>query len=152
MLLAHYLGLLHESERALGDGFREVAAAHADEVDVFHLASRLAEECDAHVARLAPIVERYGEDTDDDEPERLHRVLFDGPRRGPLALLRDLHDLYLLAAECDVAWTLVGQAAKGLRDEDLLDVVTSCEGETAIHLKWLLSRMKVAAPQALVVA
>jgi hypothetical protein len=152
MHLAHYLGLLHESESALADAFREVAGAHEDEVDVFHLANRLAEECDAHVAKLAPIVSRYGEETDDDEPERLHRVLFDGPREGPLALLRDLHDLYLLAAECDVAWTLVGQAAKGLRDEDLLDVVTSCEGETKIHLKWLLGRMKVAAPQALVVA
>jgi hypothetical protein len=31
-------------------------------------------------------------------------------RRG---LLRDLRDLYLMAAECAIAWTLVGQAARG---------------------------------------
>jgi hypothetical protein len=152
MLLPHYLGMLRESDRALGEAFRQVAEAHGDEVDVFHLAHKLALECDAHVARLDPVVTRYGEACDDDEPERLHRVLFDGPRTGPLALLRDLHDLYLLAAECDVAWTLVGQAARGLRDEELLAVVEACEGETAMHLKWLLGRMKVAAPQALVVA
>jgi hypothetical protein len=152
MLLPHYLAMLRESDSALGAAFREVAQAHRDEVDVFHIANRLAEECDGHVARLDPVIARYGEERDDDEPERLHRMLFEGPRSGPLALLRDLHDLYLLAAECDVAWTLVGQAAQGLRDEELLGVVSSCEGETKIHLKWLLGRMKVAAPQALVVA
>jgi hypothetical protein len=46
----------------------------------------------------------------------------------------------------------VGQAAQGARDEGLLEVVHSCEQETAIHLKWLSTRMKAAAPQALVVA
>ena len=69
-----------------------------------------------------------------------------------MGLLRDLHDLYLMACECDMAWTLVGQAAQGLRDQDLLEVVQACEGETAIQLKWLRTRMKQAAPQALVVA
>ncbi len=38
------------------------------------------------------------------------------------------------------------------RDRELLDVVARCEGETAIQLKWLRTRMKQAAPQALVVA
>jgi hypothetical protein len=57
-----------------------------------------------------------------------------------------------MACECDMAWTLVGQAAQGLRDQDLLEVVQGCESETAIQLKWLRTRMKQAAPQALVVA
>lgn len=57
-----------------------------------------------------------------------------------------------MAAECDICWTVVGQAAYGARDEDLLAVVKSCEQETAIQLKWLRTRMKQAAPQALVVA
>ncbi len=39
-----------------------------------------------------------------------------------------------------------------MRDRELLDVVQGCEGETAIQLKWLETRMKQAAPQALVVA
>jgi hypothetical protein len=51
-----------------------------------------------------------------------------------------------------MAWTLVGQAAQGARDTDLLDVVQTAEGETATQLKWLKSRLKEAAPQALVVA
>jgi hypothetical protein len=151
MHLAHYLGLLHRSQEELGKAFREVGEAHRDEHDVFHQCSRLARQCDGHAEALAPFAERYGEDAPA-EPERLHSTLFEGTREGPLGLLRDLHDLYLMATECDMAWTLVGQAAQGARDTDLLEVVQGCEGETAIQLKWLKGRMKEAAPQILVVA
>ena len=151
MQLAHYLGLLHRAQTELAAAFREVRQAHADEHDVYHLCGRLAEQCDAHAEQLEPFVERYGEEAAD-EPERLHSELFAGPRSGGLALLRDLHDLYLMASQCDVAWTLIGQAAQGVRDDELFQVVQRCEGETANQLQWLLTRMKQAAPQALVVA
>ena len=151
MHLAHYLGLLHRAQLNLAAAFREVGGAHADEADVRHQCARLAAQCDDHAARLEPFADRYGEDAPD-EPDRLHSELFRGTRSGGLGLLRDLHDLYLMATECDVAWTLVGQAAQGARDAELLDTVARCEGETAIQLKWLRTRMKEAAPQALVVA
>jgi hypothetical protein len=151
MQVAHYLGLLHRAEVNLAQAFREVAAGHADEADVHHLATKLARQCDVHAERLAPFVERYGEDAPQ-EPDRLHSEIFRGTRTGGLGLLRDLQDLYLMGAECDMAWTLLGQAAQGLRDGALLEVVTSCEGETAMQMKWLRTRMKQAAPQALVVA
>ncbi len=151
MHVAHYLGLLHRAQTELAAAFREVSTAHDAEVDVHHLSKTLAAQCDTHAEKLRPFVERYGEDAPD-EPERLHSDLFDGARSGGLGLLRDLQDLYLMAAECDIAWTLLGQAARGLRDEELLDVVEGCEGETAIQLKWLRTRLKSAAPQALVVA
>jgi len=57
-----------------------------------------------------------------------------------------------MATECDISWTVVGQAAQGARDHELLSVVRDGEGNTAIQLKWLKTRMKDAAPQALVVA
>jgi hypothetical protein len=57
-----------------------------------------------------------------------------------------------MACECDIAWTLVGQAARGARDRELVELVEGCEDETALALKWLATRMKVAAPQALVVS
>jgi hypothetical protein len=149
--LAHYLGLLHRAQVELAAAFREVGDAHVDEADVFHLTRKLAAECDRHAEKLQPFAERYGEDAPS-EPERLHSELFKGSRTGGLGLLRDLHDLYLMATECDISWTLVGQAAQGARDRELLAVVRECEGETAIQLKWLKTRMKAAAPQALVVA
>ncbi|MFV2112972.1 hypothetical protein ACFHW0_11640 [Micromonospora sp. LOL_025] len=151
MHLAHYLGLLHRAQVNLGDAFRQVADAHAEEPDIEHLCQQQAKRCEAHAEQLQPFAARYSEDAPT-EPDRLHSQLFTGTRSGGLGLLRDLHDLYLMAAECDIAWTVVGQAAYGARDEDLLAVVRRCEGETSIQLKWLRTRMKAAAPQALVVA
>jgi hypothetical protein len=149
--LAHYLGLLHKAQGNLAAAFREVAEGHRDEADVFHICQTLARECDRHAEELEPFVDRYGEAAPD-EPDRLHSEIFHGARFGGLGLLRDLQDLYLMAAECDIAWTLVGQAAQGLRDDGLLAVVRTNEKETAVQLKWLRTRMKQAAPQALVVA
>jgi hypothetical protein len=151
VLLAHYLGLLHRGELELGKALREIAEAHAEEADVHTICLKLAGDCDSHAEQLEPFARRYGEEAED-EPERLHSELFRGTRSGGLGLLRDLHDLYLMACECDMAWKLVGQAAQGARDADLLQVVQSCESETAMTLKWLTTRMKQAAPQALVVS
>jgi hypothetical protein len=151
MHLAHYLALLHRSQLQLGDAFRTVADSHADEHDVHAMCEKLATQCDHHAERLKPFADRYAEEARD-APDRLHNDLFAGPRDGPLGLLRDLHDLYLMACECDIVWTLVAQAAQGARDDELLQVVRRCEGETAAQAKWVRGRMKEAAPQALVVA
>ena len=151
MHLASYLELLHLAEGRLTRAFAEVAGAHGDEPDVAVLCRRFAGQSTDHADALAPHVERYGEDKPE-EPERLHGELFGGTRSGGLGLLRDLHDLYLMATECELTWALVGQAAQGARDADLLEVVERCRGEVAVQLKWLRTRMKQAAPQALVVA
>jgi hypothetical protein len=149
--LPHYLGLLHRAECTLANAFHEVGDAHRDEPDVELACQRFAGQCERHAAELHPCAERYGEEPDD-EPERLHSDLLGGSRSGPLALVRDLHDLFLMATECDISWTMVGQAARGLRDEELLGVVRGCEGDTVAQLSWLRTRLKSASPQALVVA
>ncbi len=151
MHLAHYLGLLHRAELALAAAYEETARGHAAEADVHHLLPQFAAACRRHAELLLPHVERYGEDAPE-EPERLHSEIFRGNRPGGLGLLRDLQDLLLMATEADVAWSLIGQAAQGLRDAELKAVVDPCDAETAVQLKWLRGHMKVAAPQALVVA
>jgi hypothetical protein len=151
MHLAHYLGFLHKSQVDLAKAFREVAEGHAEEAAVFYGAEKLARQCDSHAEKLEPFAKRYGEDAPE-EPNRLHSELFDGTREGPIGLLRDLHDLYLMAAEVDMAWTLIAQAAQGARDPELLEVVQGSEKETATQMDWLRTQMKIAAPQALVVA
>jgi hypothetical protein len=150
MNLAHYLGLLHRAEVALADAFRDVSEHHGDEPDVVHGCERFARQCDRHAGLLRPFADRYGEEADD-EPDRLHSDIFTGTRQGGLGLLRDLHDLYLMATESDISWTIIGQAAQGARDDQLGDVVATCERETSTQLAWLRTRMKSAAPQALVV-
>ncbi|MFI5889998.1 hypothetical protein ACIA5D_07735 [Actinoplanes sp. NPDC051513] len=151
MHLAHYLGLLHRAQNTLADAFREVAAAHSEEADVVSICTQQAQRCDERASALRPFASRYAEDAPD-EPERLHSTLFRGARSGGLGLLRDLQDLYLMAAECDICWTLVRQAAQGLRDTDLVAVVDESAADTSVQLAWLRTRMKAAAPQALVVA
>jgi hypothetical protein len=151
MHLAHYLGFAHRSEVELGKAFREVAESHAEEAAVFHVAQRLAGECEEHAERLQPFADRYGEEAPE-EPERLHSDLFAGAREGPLGLLRDLHDLYVMGAEVDMSWTVIAQAAQGARDSELLEAVQACEKQTATQMDWLRTQMKLAAPQALVVA
>ncbi len=151
MHLATYLGLLHTGEQTLGASLRQVADGHVGESDVHHQLSMLATWCDAHADALAPLVDRYGEHPGG-EPERLHAVGLSETRTGGLGLLRDLHDLYVLASYVDVAWTLVGQAAQGARDQEAVAVVRRCESETSRQLDLLRTRMSQAAPQALLVA
>ncbi|QIN77605.1 hypothetical protein GBA65_02760 [Rubrobacter marinus] len=151
MHLANYLGYLHKAETNLAEGLRKVGEAHAADTDIYHTADTLAKQCEAHAEALAPFLDRYGEEAPT-EPDRLFHQLFDETRQGGLGLLRDLHDLYLMANACDIAWTMIGQAAQGARDVELLDTVTACERQTAIQIKWLKTRMKQAAPQALLAA
>jgi hypothetical protein len=96
-------------------------------------------------------VQRYDEHRED-EPERLLADELGETRSGGVGLLRDLQDLYTLASFVDITWTVVGQAGQGLRDPELLDVVAACEGETGRQLLWLKTRIKQAAPQALIAA
>ena len=151
MLLAHYLGLVHRSEGELARAYREVAERHADEPDVYAMCQLLAKQCDEHVCALGPFVDRYGEEEQSD-PQDLHSDLFDEPHDGSLGFLRDLHDLYLMASEADISWTVIGQAAQGARDQSLLETVRDCEANTATQLKWLKTRIKQSAPQTLLVA
>jgi hypothetical protein len=149
--LAHYLALLHQAQCRLADAFDAVADEHAEETELVHTGRKLAQECRTHAERLLPAAQRYGEDAGD-APDDLHSDLFHGPRPGAFGVLRDLHDLYLMTAECDVVWTLVGQGAQGARDEDLLATVTACERETVIQMKWCQTQLRQRAPQVLVVA
>lgn len=150
MHLANYLGYLCQTELNLADGYRKVGEAHAQEADVYYVTHTLAKQCESHAEKLKPFVERYGEEQPE-EPEQLYHQFFDQTRSGSLGLLRDMQDLYLVASACDISWTMIGQAAQGLRDRELLEVVNSCEGETYNQLKWIRTRMKVAAPQTLIV-
>jgi hypothetical protein len=151
MHLANYLDLVHRAELALANAYREVADAHGDEPDIKSLCHKLASECDRHAAKLKPFVDRYSEEAPE-KPERLHSDLFGGTREGGLGLLRDLHDLYLMATEVDISWIVIKQAAQGARDRDLIQTVNDCDKETEIQLRWLETRIKQAAPEALLVA
>lgn len=149
--LTTYIGLADHSEKTLAESFRAVAEGHAHVADVFHTCQMLAGWSEDNRQALAPIIDRYGE-ADVDEPERLHAAGLAEAREGEIGLLRDLQDLHVLASLVQTTWTVIAQGAQGLRDRDLLDVAHRANDQTSRQLTWLNTRMKTAAPQALIVA
>jgi hypothetical protein len=151
MHLDEYLGMLHKAQTELAEAFATVAEHHKDEPDLAWVCTYLGGRARAHVDELGRFVRKYGEKSDE-EVARLYEALFKGPRSGGAGLLRDLQDLYLLASLCQITWTVVSQAALGLRDRELDELAKRARADTKQATSWLLTRMKVAAPQALIVA
>jgi len=151
MHLGNYLGLLESSEKQLADAFEHVSKKHRDEPDIEQMCAKLSAWSREHRDQVRPFVEMYSEDKSK-EPKDLRRALFSEQRSGSLALLRDLHDLWLLTQEVQLCWTVIHQAALGLRDEDLKATHAYCNARTRRQAEWLLGRIKQAAPQALLVA
>jgi len=151
MHVGNYLQLLHSSEQQLIDALRIVANHHGDEPDIFQTCQLVASWSQEVIAALKPFLDRYGTEKND-EPERLTQILFAGTRTGSLALLRDLHDLWLLASEVKLTLSVLEQAAKALRDRELDAFCVEYGGQTKRQVDWLQHRIRQAAPQALVVA
>ena len=151
MHLGNYLGLLESSEKQLTNAFEHVSKKHKDEPDIEQMCQKLSAWSREHRGRVMPFVEKYSEDKSA-EPKDLRRDLFSEKRRGSLALLRDLHDLWLLTQEVQLCWTVIHQAALGLRDEDLKATYDHCQPRTKRQTEWLLGCIKQAAPQTLLVA
>jgi len=149
--VGNYLGLAHGSEERLVDAMMQVAEHHRDEPDIYETCQLLASWSGKHLEHLGPLVQKYGEQKDP-EPDNMEKALFHGPRQGSLALLRDLHDLWLLSQQVQLCWTVLEQAAQALRDEELERVCQECSKETKRQTAFFLTRIKQAAPQALVVA
>jgi hypothetical protein len=151
MLLPHYLGLLENSEKQLTEAFENVSKKHKDEPDIEQICKKLSAWSREHHGRAQCFVQKYSEDKEG-EPAKLKRDLFAEKRSSSLALLRDLHDLWLLTQEVELCWIVIRQAALGLRDEELKACYEFCNARTKRQAEWLLSRIKQAAPQILLVA
>jgi hypothetical protein len=148
--IANYLAIAGESEHHLARAFDTVAEHHGHEPDVSQACRLLASWSRRNREALAPLIERYGE-TRESEPDALHHALFHGPRSGGLGLVRDLHDLWLLAQEVRLAYELLTQAARALRDEDMESILKGTSSHTSRQADWLRARLDQAAPQALAV-
>ena len=58
----------------------------------------------------------------------------------------------MLASLVQTTWMVIAQGAQGLRDPELLQLAQDAGAQTARQITWLDTRIKVAAPQALIVA
>jgi len=150
---------VHEAEVELADEYRKIGERHAADHDVFHICTTLAKQCEAHAGRIRDITDRLGDNELPDEGHEsfLHELVATMRRKtsaalgrsdktGPL-LLRDLRHLYVLASDCDIAWTIVGQGAKAAREMEVVELFSHCCEEIVGQMRWLKTRIKAAAPQ-----
>ena len=151
MHLATYIGLLEEGSTTLADSYTVLAEGHPEEPEVVAQATRFRAQCLEHAQRLGPARERYG-DHPAPPPDRLHLAGLEEARSGGLGLLRDLHEVYDFASHLQIAWTIVGQAAQGNEDEDLIAIAGNCRGQIALQAAWLTTQVKTASAQVLLVA
>jgi hypothetical protein len=151
MHIGTYLELVHKGQQDIVKAFHMVADKHGDEPDIEGTCKLCASWSEGLVEKIKPFAVRYPEHKDD-EPDRLLSEFFKKKRTGALALLRDLHGVWLMANEGEVAAILLRQAAAGLHDEELIAVCDEIEKTSKRQISWLLTRMKSAAPQALIAA
>lgn len=151
MHIGKYIDLVHRTEEDLVDAFKLVSKAHSDEVDVEQTCVLLSSWSKKLADELEPIAKLYKKEGDK-EPDRLTKTLLKKARKGSMALLRDLHDLYLIVSEVLVCCTILKQGGTALEDEELVSVCEEIERQTTRQSSWLMTRMKSAAPQTLIVA
>ena len=151
MKLDRALGRLHVSEAELAAELRRLAERHAVENDVYHRGHSLAALSAERTERLRPFTERYGAlAPGSDGPallgidEPLGRVEAAG-----MLLLDDLRKTYLKAQQVEIDWAILLQAAKAVRDGELVGVIGSCQEEAEHAAAWLRTRIKESAAQVL---
>ena len=161
MRLDKAIAQLHQSEKDLADKYGRVADRHAVEHDVSHMCHLLASQFESHAERLGPFAERYGGKLREAEAPELWEsfmgmvrrknaeLLGRSPKTG-LLLLRDLRQLYLMAAEAEINWWMVRQGAMAARDSELAELFQTCHEETWNQLKWIKTKVKEASAQVLV--
>jgi ferredoxin-nitrate reductase len=148
--VAEYLGLLKKSEEQIAEAFGWVAEHHRDEPDIFEICQRFKTTSRVHAEAIERFTSVYGE-ASDHEASRVKKALFQGPRSGGFGLVRDLHDLFMLTTEAHLGWMILLQTAQALRDKEFISACTKLGGEADGQRSWLQTRIKQAAPQALLV-
>jgi ferredoxin-nitrate reductase len=148
--IADYIGLLDKSEKRLVRAFKQMRHTHPDEPDVASLCKLFESWSSEAEGMLAPYIVRYGKRREG-EPERLDKALLVQRKQGGFGMLRDFHDMWLLVNESMMSLNVLEQAARALRDDELLQVLKRMQDRNERQLVWLKTRINQAAPQVLAV-
>jgi hypothetical protein len=148
-----------DAESDLAAEHRKVGERHAADHDVFHICTTLAEQCDERRGRIRAVAAAAGEPLP--QPDRhptghswiaaIRRAAAEATGRTDIVapmLLDDLRQLFLFAADCEIAWTIVGQGAKAAREQEVVALFSECCEEVTGQMRWVKTKIKLAAPQA----
>ncbi|MFL5789637.1 MAG: molybdopterin oxidoreductase [Flavisolibacter sp.] len=149
MRISNYIQYILRSEEELAKAFKIIAKHHILEPDVNAMCNLLASWSLDHVQNLKLMVKRYGSE-EEKEPDRIDYSLLT-MRTGSLGLLRDLHDLWLMASEVKLCWIILLQAARALRDTRLKLACVQYGKQTKRQIEWLMTKIKESTSQILTV-
>jgi hypothetical protein len=149
MRVSNYIEYIQRCENELAKAFNVAAKHHILEPDVHEMCQLLASWSLDHVENLGLMIDRYGKE-EEKEPDRLDYSILT-IRTGSLGLLRDLHDLWLMANEVKLCWIILLQAAKALRDEQLKLSCLQYGKQTKRQTEWLMTKIKQSSSQILTV-
>jgi ferredoxin-nitrate reductase len=148
--VSDYLGTLIEANEQFVKACETVSTRHAEDAEVRLGMAKLSEFSYVAVELLRPFGEVYGR-RDADGAEDLRSTLFPAVPSGSFGLLRDLHALYVMSSEVHISLTIVMQASKELRDDELLAVCIYLDEQNKRQQAWLMTQIEHRAPHTLVV-
>jgi rubrerythrin len=148
---------VQRAEADLAKELRLLAEHHAADHDIYHFGHTLARQCARHIQQLADAARRYDAKRMDADDATSAGVVESLRRRAAAALGRsevsgllltdDLRDVYLTAQRTEIAWVVLQQTAKAVRDAELVELVQRCHEQTQQTATWLRSRIKESAAQ-----
>jgi hypothetical protein len=151
MQIAVYLGLTIESEVVLQAAYINVANRHKRDPGIRHGCHRAARFTEVRLNSARELSQKFGA-TSSHDPKLLANALFHGLRADALGLVRDLHDLSVLANQSLLCWTAVSQACKALHDRTAVATCQVSLKALELEISRLNTEIKEAAPQALTVS
>jgi ferredoxin-nitrate reductase len=148
--VSDYVGMLAGSNEQFAAACLSVSSHHLEEAEIQAGMNKLSQFSNEAVELLKPFAEKYGQH-ETKEPEELRATLFPAVRAGAFGVLRDLHALFVMAAEVHVALTIVMQTSKELRDEELLAACMHMDEQNKRQRAWLMTQIEHRASYTLVV-
>jgi len=151
-----------DAECELFDELTSIAEGHTAESDVYHVAKMLASRCASQLELLHAHAARYGaheriiEEPTEQAPDVLERArrlaseMLGEREPAGMLLFDDLLAVYLTAHRAELAWVVLEQGAKAVRDAELIAATKKGREEAERRWKWARTKVKEAAPQLLV--
>jgi hypothetical protein len=148
--VSDYIGMLQAANEEFAAACRQLADDHSENAEVVRGSEILRDMAHEATLRLQKFFDHYGVKKMA-EPRKLRQTLFNHHRPGDFGLLREVHDLFLMACEVYVTAEILLDSAKELRDQELIDFCIWMKSQADRQQMWCTTQVKENAAQSLVV-
>jgi hypothetical protein len=151
MQISLYVGLVVQSERVFQAACLNLARRHEQDAGIRDGCRKMAKSTQHRLGGVHQLREMFG-----GGPGRavnlVAQALFHGLRSGGVGLIRDLHDLTLLANQSLLYWTALYQGLRARHDTAGEAICEQSIRQLELEISWLTTEIKDAAPQALTIS